>query len=422
MATFLLLLSYLQMACGGVAKSFPMPNTLPTEPPAEAVVSPIVQSLAKSLYFKDDPVAQRIISGEMAYDMNDFGMICGYAPGMSDEYGYKVINGIKQLGYFITKNCSTGGDKTAILTLREFQERNGLLQSDFVDSETLRVLDKKLAIVEERDMSAIGFPCYKYITEAPPNDASRNHVAFLYMLAINAFPEELRLEGTECLNGQTWRVSNEFLGLKGDLCGYWYGYDDKCEIRDDPFEVWNCATNDYTIVQITIHEHAHHIDRNVGFNVLGTRKIDTTTFYDISYDIHDKFRGSNGWVFYRPIIDMNNTEQARKHFFSYGQGWRTSDRPGYFTACEDFAVCVEMYVLHGIEFRDYMKDKSPLARKYNWIKENVFGDIEFGTGDSDYRSYAPDLLNIGYGIFSAGGITELRPDYVWDYEIPRRTH
>ena len=62
---------------------------------------------------------------------------------------------------------------------------------------------------------------------------------------------------------------------------------------------------------------------------------------------------------------MNDQYETSKHFFSYGEGWQSPNYPGYWTPYEDFAVSMEMYILHGIVFRDYIKDKPILAKNIN---------------------------------------------------------
>lgn len=395
--------------------------------------SAISKPKLSSEFFRNDIIAQQIVSGKMRYDMTDFGLICGVASyGRSDEYGFKILNAIKQLGYLVDlgRHCRSNiGENIAVNILNEFQRGNKFPRSNFVDKNTLLRLDRLLSVSELRDKK-IGptFTCYKYIENAPPNDASKNHLTFLYKIAMDAFPQNLRLIDNnlsgryenECLNPQTF--NGHGFSQNNRLCnvGYWPTYDASCNLQSDDIV---SLVSDYMTVQSIIHEHAHFVDNFVFLMLFGSsanagNKVDTTTFYNISYDISDWVLANSGWVNYKPRIDVNNPNQLKQNFFSYALGWEDGNNPGYYTAYEDFAVSMEMYILHGIEFRDYIKDKPILAMKYNWLKENVFNGAEFNTGDPNYKLYAPDLYSIP-GIFAAGGITMLRPNYVWDYKINR---
>lgn len=366
-------------------------------------------SSLKSNYFNNDITAQKILSQEMIYNIEDYNLVCGGTDfmGSFDNYGFKITNALKQLGYFY-KICLK--DKNvALLMLNEFKERNKLPLSPYLDKNALLELDAQLVKSEERDSIGKSFICYNKIKEAPLNDASKEHVAFLYMIAINSFPEELRIKESECLNYQTFRI------IQNTICpNYWsqYNYED-CTLRADNFGP-GIPREDFTEVATTIHEYAHFID-------IMSKKINTLPFYDISYDTTDRVL-SKGWTFYKPRININDISQGKEHFFSYADGWESIEYPGYYTASEDFAVSISMYILHGIEFRDYMQDKPILAKKYSWIKENVFKGKEFNTGDPNYKLYASDLYNIRSEemrrtIMEASGITSLRPNYIWDYKV-----
>src|SRR3989344_5110457 len=379
--------------------------------------------LLKSEFFSSDLTANDIAQGKITYDINEYGLICGESIAKSDKYGFKILNAIKQLGYLNQQECSEYKEKTALLILNEFQRKNGLTESNYVDQNTILKLDAQIKDIEIRDITSNQFACYKYFIDAPPNDASKNHLAFLYMLAVNAYPENLRINSdnlgikeVECLNPQPFSNDIEGGGSKGVLCdpGYWSGYYDNCTLKN-AFEVVSIPQDDFTLVDTIIHEYAHFIDINGYVN--NVNNVSTTVFYSISYNISDKVQ--DGFTFYKPIPNINDQYETSKHFFSYAEGWQSPNYPGYWTAYEDFAVSMEMYILQGIVFRDYIKDKPILAKKYEWIKENIFKGVEFDTGDPNYASYVPDLStnNIPGGIVAAGGITQLRPNYVWDYNL-----
>ncbi len=369
------------------------------------------QSL-KSKFFVNDETAKAIFSGT-GYNINNYTLICGYTPGNSDEFGFKLLNAIKQLGYLNVMMCSPG-DNVALKILNQYQAFNGLAESEIVDKKTIMKLDHQLADIESRDSSGASFACFSYLKDAPPKDASKEHLAYVVQTAMNAFPTNLRIKSSECIIGQSFPVSK---AGDGKMCqpGYWTEYDDNCQLKSS-FAVYNLQSDDdYTLTVNTLHEHAHLIDANAprGRQVGG---LDTTEFYKFSYDTNDCIMTA-GWRYCKPLIDMNDKTQLISHFFSYAPGWQSGFQPDYWTPYEDFAVSIEMFVMHGKVFRDYAKDKPVLLQKYNWIKKYVFDNAAFETGDPDYNTYAPDLYDIGYGLVSAGGLGELRPDYVYDYQI-----
>jgi len=365
----------------------------------------------KSTYFSDS-YSKEILSGETIYDMSSFRLLCG--PGSSaktNEYGFKIINAFKQLGYFFAGPCGEklnihSENNIGIILLNAYQRDNGLSESNYVNKKILQKLDTQIKKSEKRDnLFAKEFRCYNTIKDAPPNDASKNHRAFLLNLAMNAFPENLRIKNEECTNPQLWGITSCDEGSSSGK--YWLGYDSNCNVITS--DIVNLPYDDYTLTNTIIHEYAHILDG----------KIDTSDFYNISFYTSDKV-SVDGWDFYKVRIDMNNNEQVKQNFFSYAEGWTNPNYPSYRTAYEDFAVSVEMYVTNGIVFRDYIKNKLPLQKKYKWIKENIFNGKEFNTGDKNYKSYISDLSTNGLGmigIVSAGGMTELRPEYKWDYNL-----
>ncbi|MCX6815968.1 MAG: dockerin type I repeat-containing protein, partial [Candidatus Aenigmarchaeota archaeon] len=376
---------------------------------------PLSGNQLKADFFKNDLIAKNIASGTDTYDMNDFSHVCGLQSGKSNEYGFKILNGIKQLGYLNVKSCQTAGDRPGLIMLRDFKIHNNLQDTGIVDKDTIIKLDDLLYSVEIRD-KAIGpsFTCYQYIKDAPLNDVSKDHLAFLYKLAMDVYPEEYRIKQNECFNGQTYPMPFDYSRVLCDQ-SYWPAYDGYCNDQGTYDLDGSISIDDSLLVNREVHDQAHFIDGNVYGKL---NKVDTTQFYNISYYIDDSFIGqSDGWRYYKIRTDMSDHEQVKANFFQYGQGWESNSRPGYYTAYEDFAVSIEMYVMQGIVFRDYMSDKPALAAKYNWIKNNVFYGKEFNTGDPNYKSYVPDLSQIGHGIGAAGGIAEMRPNYVWDYKI-----
>jgi hypothetical protein len=377
-----------------------------------------IGNFGRSNYFSD-PISQEILTGKKTYDMSSFNLLCG--PGSSaksDEYGFKIINAFKQLGYFFSSGACgeklniNNKDNVSVILLNAYQRYNNFSESNYIDKKVLWKLNGQLRKSEKRDAPlAKKFICYHTIKNTPPNDASREHRAFLLNLAMSIFPDNLKIKEQDCINSQLCGLTS---CDENSFPGYWLGYDDNCNLINN-FDILDLPHDDYTLVSSFIHEYIHFLDCS-NFQLQSPYCIDTRTFYDISYDTNDKITES--WDFYRPRINMNDDNQLKNNFFSYGEGWISLNHPEYYTPHEDFAVSVQMYVTNGIVFRDYMEDKPILIKKYNWIKEKVFNGRQFNTGDKNYASYVPDLSSRGLsgtGVVSAAGITELRLDYKWDY-------
>jgi hypothetical protein len=279
----------------------------------------------------------------------------------------------------------------------------------------LKTFVDELKALEERDRNAAkNFTCYEFMAPTPYEDRSKEHLAYLFKTAIDVFPQRLRIRKQDCLNEQTFSISER----KQLICssGYFPEYAPGCNLLK--FKTSNMiGVSDYDEMRTILHEYSHFID---------SYRVNTTEFYNISYDMSDGFNGM-----YRrrpnkprfPDDGQDHTQdpawdEMQQHYFSYAEGWESIEKPEYATRYEDFAVSVTMYALHGNAFRDYMKDKPPMQKKYRWLKKNVFDGKEFYTGDREYKKYAQDLYFIDGGIVAADGYITIRPSFRWDYVQP----
>lgn len=359
--------------------------------------------------FFDDERSQRILAGEETFDIRDydvchFEIATPFATWVKDDYGEKILNALTQIGYFKMMSC--GSDVYDQLYL--FQQKHNLAKSNIVDQSTLQAIIDELEKIRERDYKAAkNFVCSQYIIDAPKKGRSKNHLAFLYKLALSAFPKELQIEDTRrgCFEGQTFHVSSTKRAICDGL--YWPGiYDDNCEIKQN--KNYLLPINDFDIVSTIIHEHAHTI--NMGSLKWGT--INPYPFYEISNDPASKLYIDQ--LYYKPKFDEEDIAAKKDNLCSwYGLGWSAGSKyPGYFTPYEDFAECVRMYITDGIPFRDAIKTKPVLKEKYEWLKKNVFEGREFASGDPDYLDYVDDFYDL-----SPQNMTIWRPEYVWDYDF-----
>lgn len=381
-------------------------------------------SAPQSAYFQSDAVAEAILAGERVYDLaTEFPLGCGYDLGaQSDSWGVKLFNGLKQGGYINSLTCSTVGDMLAEKLLQHFQQGQGLPLSTTLDRAGMTRLDEIVLAAEQRVASrnvASEFACWSVLREAPPLNNSKAHVGFLHLLAYESFPAALRLTAAECFDHQLG-LSNNGVVVWDSMTWPEVGLDGSLR---KPYALSGLVSvDDYTVVATAVHEFAHVLDGDIYEYPRpgGVPRIATAGFIDISYEYASRYR--DGWVYYRLRPDPDDPDALRQNFFSYGIGWQHDTKAGYYTAAEDFATCVSMYVLHGAVFRDYLATRPLLAAKYAWIREHVFDGVEFATGDPGYAAYAPDLWDIGYGCFDVTCFQELRvlvePGYVWGYAIP----
>lgn len=410
-------------------RSSPFPPPLPP-PFVEPVGKYPYSKMSKNFksYFEDDPIAEAILKGEMDIDLFNYDPAGCYGQNIApvdprivpvvwpvgEPYIAKILHGLRQLGYDVDMICGQHKFMKGVLL---FQREHGLPYSNIVDAKMLKTLADELKKIEERDREAAkNFTCYEFMAPTPYNDVSKEHLAYLFKTAIDVFPERLRIKKKDCVNEQTFSISQE----KKLICdsGYFLQYAPGCNLLK--FQTSNSmGRSDYTEMATIMHEYSHFIDSYAGY-------LDTTGFYNISYDVSDPFEDTYRWRPTKPIFSDDGKDHSddpawnemKQHFFSYAEGWQSVEKPGYATPFEDFAVSVTMYVLHGETFRDYMKDKPPMKKKYNWLKKNVFDGKEFYTGDREYRKYAPDLYSIDGGIWAADGYITIRPLFKWDHMQP----
>lgn len=150
-------------------------------------------------------------------------------------------------------------------------------------------------------------------------------------------------------------------------------------IREDLFDLPE-ATN------IIIHEFAHIIDISYFDSIDFSEK---SNFKDGNMDI---FLDDLSVNFYS-ISWKNNTE------------WKTTTKQEDFLSTyartdpfEDFADAFLYYVKNGENFRNLIKDNKVLEKKYNFIKNNIFGGKEFFTGnyENNLTNYYDISKNLAY--------------------------
>jgi hypothetical protein len=164
-------------------------------------------------------------------------------------------------------------------------------------------------------------------------------------------------------------------------------------------------------VDTVLHEYAHYLDNvfhwsknNPLLTHLGS--IDTTGFYNILYDL------SSGSYCYEMRSD-DPKDWVTKYGFNPGYGGCAS---GYSVVFEEWAEAFSMYVADGRKFRAAAQQSSLIAQQYAWIKNNVFGGVEY---DTDLPRDLESGCNDVYGTSSAQpGYASCSDGYIWNYTLP----
>ncbi len=368
-------------------------------------------SIAKSGFFKGDETAQDILSGHITnYSITDFQ---GASENNRKTFAFKVLNALRMLGYKL--NCDFG----YFTCWHNFLKDNNLVESDIVSREALEKLDQQLAELERRDSTAAKrFPLYGEFTEENlGSEPSKNHLVALFVNEYELLPFSLIGD------------ANSFRHFFAEQLpeGGGNDYAIKCNLQHQCLVSFKTSyysslsnennTNNIFIIRgdfdfpaINLHEYGHYLDSNVR----GTRAslkqgiINTTGFYAITYDLSTEFNHEIGWKYYSPRENFTGHE-AEFFVSEYATGWTQENKPGFYTAYEDFAESFAMYVLAGNVFRCKAEQHSVLMQKYNWLKENVFNGVEYsydkaGQCNEFYSNYQHYVLNSPFSKFNLNEI------------------
>ena len=90
---------------------------------------------------------------------------------------------------------------------------------------------------------------------------------------------------------------------------------------------------------------------------------------------------------------------------------------GFYEPIEEWAEAFSLYVVAGRHFRAAAAQRPMIASKYDWLKEHVFGGVEYDTAN-------PVASNVGCN--DVPGLEEMEPGYfscsedaIWDWTLPR---
>ena len=378
--------------------------------------APALASGPTSQFFSSDTSAQAVLNGT-PYDMNDPAWLVNVSDQNNNTFAYKVFSGLLMLGYQ-TEIAVNGNSWQApqVLALNAFQGVNGLPLSSLLSSACLAALDQQLA-VREQQFAAIapGFQLYDHMQPLLPNQISKDALAAIYTIPMQALPKYLQMstyEEVQCINGQC-------VGFIQDSSGAGMGWpiDLSADFRFvgayfDPRQTTPRLPSAAVHVDTVLHEYAHYLD---GFyKVVGNpgqpkfKIVDTTGFYAIGYDLTS---GSGGCFTPNSLNPGDWITKYAAQMPGYG-----NCAAGKFVPDEDWAESFSMYVADGRDFRAAAQQSALVAQRYNWIRDNVFYGLEYDTDlVRDTESGCNDVYL--YGAVGVPAYAHCNNNYRWDFTL-----
>jgi hypothetical protein len=425
---------------------------------------PKVTIALKSDFFKNDPTVKSIVDENKALDVSQLSItqlnsVSGSAELDRFSFAYKLQQAFLMLHYpapVIPKvqNWVAYESKYHVVQLNRFQKQMGIAQSNLLDSFTVTLLDQKLYEKEqEYKKLAQSFPLLSKMAVLHPNSVSKEYVAGLMVTAFNALPESYRLKTesdyidclaitTQCSFGQLMDSSGESLQyVKGDFPSSFYFEHYKFPVALDKniySNVSQSSASSVLALQPTFHELAHYLDSIAHKPVKGTPSmkgiIDTRGFYEIGTDI--KFDYSTPKE--KPYATFKHYYDGKEYYLYFSGGgcffpkegldfskdfvtvyaaglnknWGNFDPKcvGKVIPVEDFAESFTVYVMAGKDFRSATQKSTILKEKYDWLKTNVFGGVEYDTD-------LPADLNCGADPNGPKYFKCDDPNYIWDGQL-----
>jgi hypothetical protein len=377
---------------------------------------PISASGLTSEFFSNDATALQVMSGS-PYNMYDPAWLINISSQNRNIFAYKIFAGLFMLGYQTEMGYMYGLNDSQLRALYAFQANYGLPVSSLVTSACLQQMDL-LLVQREQQLAPIAntFQLYDHMQPLNANDISKDTLATIYTLPISVLPPALQMsqyEQVQCIAGQCDGFVQDSGG--NNLPGWPTPIDISSAYRFvgayfDP-RVYNSRLPSAAVhVDTVLHEYAHYLDNIFHWTKTPLQPhmgmIDTTGFYDILYDL------TSGIYCYTPR-STNPKDWVTKYGFNPGYGGCTNGQKVVF---EEWAEAFSMYVAAGRNFRAAAQQSSLIAQQYDWLKNNVFGGLEYDTNlPRDLESGCNDV----HGESSAQpGYASCSDSYIWDYALP----
>lgn len=368
----------------------------------------------RSEFLGTAPCANQVIAGT-PYNMDDPAWLVNVSDQNRNVCAYKFFAAFHMLGYD-TQMGSRAGGKPHTSVLQKFQRDAGLPVGTLVTGDVLRKLDA-LLLLPGPNIAAVGrsFPLYDHTQPLHPHDISKDWLALIYGLPMSVLPPSLQMSASEmvqCINDQC----NGF-------------------IQDANGNIWPSplvdVTQDYRFVgayfdprrnnarlpsaaehvNTVLHEYAHYLDgtfyqRSAIQPRLGS--IRTWAFHDISFDMAALVQGCT----------VRRSNDPKDFITLYGFVSAYGCPPGRYVPWEEWAEAFSMYVAAGRHFRAAAAQNATIARKYNWLKTNVFQGVEYDTDlQRDVNSGCNDVPGRQQ---AQPAYASCREDYIWDAELRKK--
>jgi alpha-tubulin suppressor-like RCC1 family protein len=375
----------------------------------------------RSKYFSGDTQAAKLMAGA-TYDMNDPAWFLPNWDYNKSTFAYKVFSSLWMLGYN-TSQFQGGGERSdsQIATLGKFQAKNGLFVESILRANVLSAIDAQLAVVEVRlAAGAPDFQLYGHMQPMLPNDITVDAVANVYGLAYKVLPASTHMALWETLQCSADQCDGFVQDATGAPMSHWFHdqpIDPASDFRfvgayADPFStsamLFGAAIRAHTV----IHEFAHYLDG--GKNNVNEYPEYAHRFLYHSWPLldisHDMSLESNG------CAPLRAGATIRDFMTIYAYGGSYNCPAGTSSYGEEFAETFATYVTQGRRFRAAALQNSALSAKYAWLKNTIFGGVEY---DTDLQASLESGCNDVPGSESAQpGYLSCSNDAVWDGTLP----
>jgi len=359
-------------------------------------------------FFYGDSNYVKVMSGN-TYDMNELNYFTNQTNINKDVFAFKVFSALKMLGYNTYAGMNDVGKKSQIINLNQFQKKYNLTISEKLDKSALSKISEELLKRENNEVKYRElFPLYGNITGLHKNDITKDHVAMLHTLPFQVLPDKFQL-----------KTKDQFAACLQSQCGGQFR-DDKFQyiyIQGEPLVFLQPDSN---LIISLLHEYAHYLDGALyqKYEELVRGVIDTTNFYNISFKDVDKV---GQLPFYEKNCFDRRTNDDYEFITSYARSHGTLNRPlcpnEKYAVAEDFAESFSAYVASGKQFRMAALKNTTINKKYQWLKTNIFGGIEYNTdliwGNS---SGCNDIESVKT---QTPGYMSCNEEYIWSGTLPK---
>lgn len=372
-------------------------NQTPTAAPAH------VPFQLKSKYFSSDARAQQIASTGSGIDLVQAGLADKASPA------FRVYGALLMLGYSPQDADNAAWLSGDLKTLHRFQRNNSLPEGNLLTAATLQKMDELLFQREALYQPyAEAFPFRTRFKTWDQNDVPKEFVAAIYQMPFSVLPKRILMDDGNyaiCILGTCMGdvlnadgTEPNFAGQVPSLPVGWL-FDDMWFSRSTAsYLPQNASVDIYTI----LHEYAHAIDGISTAHEAYT--VDTAEFYDIGFVLPEPGSGI--------LLTCGVRRSSSIQDFLTAYGYYASANKqnlycpeGRVRVNEDFADSFAAYVAAGRKFRSAAAKSEYIKKKYDWLKTNVFENVEYDT----------DLVVNGVsGCADEPGYLSCSEEYVWD--------